>query len=175
MEPKTSRGPLWFGIGLVVVIVGIVTWIYFLQPPAGLNFGIQLSANQANIFVGDPFALSVVVTNDSQSAMQSSSIALVLPQDVVSADEPNARVVTLPVGTVATGGVSHQTFNLVVVGTQNTVEDFTAKVLYNVPGSSAQFENDGTLDLPVSQQAIGMNISAASNVFSGQNFPTTIT
>jgi hypothetical protein len=174
MDQKTSRGPLWFGIGLVVIIIGIVTWIYFLQPPSGLNLGVQLSTDQANVFVGDPFALSVVVTNDSQSAMQSSSIALVLPQDVISADDPGARVVTLPVGTVGMGGVSHQTFNLIVVGTQNTVEDFTANVLYNVGGSSAQFENNGTLDVPVGQPAVGISVSAPANVFSGQNFPVTV-
>ncbi len=174
MEPKTSRGPLWFGIGLVVIIIGIVGWIYFLQPPAGLNFGIQLTTNQANVYVGSPFALSVVVTNDSGSAMQTSSIALVLPQDVVSADDPGARVVTLPVGTIENGGVSHQTFNLVVVGTQNTVEDFTANVLYNVAGSSAQFQNSGTLTLPIGQPAVGINVSAPASVYSGQNFPVTV-
>jgi hypothetical protein len=174
MEPKTSRGPLWFGIGLVVVIIGIVTWIYFLQPPAGLNFGIQLSTDQPNVYVGAPFTLSVVVTNNSGTAMQTSSIALVLPQDVLSADNPGARVVTLPVGTIATGGVSHQTFNVIVVGSQNTVEDFTARILYNVAGSSAQFENDGTLNVPVGQPAVAVAVSAPGNVFSGQNFPVTV-
>ncbi len=174
MNPKSSRGPLWFGIALVVIVIGIVGWIYFLRPPGSLNLTVQLSTNPTNIFVGDPFTLSVLVTNDSGSKMQSSSIALVLPQDVVSADSPNARVITLPIGTVDTTGVSHQDFHLVIVNPQNTVEHFTAKVLYSVSGSSAQLENDGTLDLPVGQPAVGITMQAPASVFSGQNFPLTV-
>jgi hypothetical protein len=171
---QTSRGPIWFGIGLVVVVLGVVAWIYFLQPSQALNLNIQLTANPTTVLVGDPFDVSVSLANNANSAMQNASIAIVLPQGIVSVGAPAQSVVTQTIGDLNAGGVSHQDFQLVAVAGTNSVVHLTAKVMYGTTGSSAQFENDGSLSLPIGGPAVSVNLSAPSQVFSGQNFPVTV-
>lgn len=171
---KTSRGPIWFGVALVVIVAGIGAWIYFLQPPGGLDLGIALSTNPANVLVGDPFTLSVIVTNNSASALENASISLVLPANISSLDSPDERVVTQPLGNLDGSGVSHQDFHLIVTGDPNTIADITAQVMYGASGSSAQFENDGSLEMPVGDPAVTVSLNTPQDVFSGQSFPIAV-
>ncbi len=170
----SNRGPIWFGIALVIVVGAAGVWIYFIQPSQALNIGIQLATNPANIFVGDQFDLSITLTNNSGSAMQNASVAIVLPSGVVSTDSPSQRVITQPLNTIDPGAVSHKDFHLVATSGANTVFHITAKVIYNADGSSAQFENDGGIDIPLGQPAVTASVSAPASVFSGQNFPIVV-
>src|ERR1700691_1330995 len=95
---STSRGPIWFGIGLVVIVLGVVAWIYFLQPSQALNLNIQLTSNPTTVLVGDPFDVSVSLANNANSAMQNASIAIVLPQGIVSVGSPTQSVITQTIG-----------------------------------------------------------------------------
>jgi len=169
-----SRGPIWFGISLVVIVLGVVAWIYFLQPSQALNLGIQLTSNPTTGLVGAPFDVSVSLANNANSAMQNASIALVLPQGIISVNSPAQSVITQSIGNLNAGGVSHQDFQLVAIGGTNSVLHITAKITYSTTGSSAQFESDGSLDLPIGGPAVSVNLSAPSQVFSGENFPVTV-
>jgi len=170
-----NRGPIWFGVALVVIVAGVGAWIYFLQPTQALNVGVQLGASPSQVFVGDPFKLSVTLSNNSASVMQSTTVSIVLPDGIVSLDAPNQRVVTQSLSNpVDPSAVSHQDFQLVAVGGANTVVHATAKVVYSVAGSSAQFESDASVDVPIGQPAVTASISVPGNVFSGQNFPVTV-
>ena len=171
---NSSRGPIWFGVALVAIVLAIGGWIYFMQPSQALNVGIQLSANPANVLIGDQFTLSVALSNNSGSALKNAAIALVLPSNVVSVETPGQRVISQPLGSVDANGVSHEDFHLMAANAANTLAHFTAKVTYSAAGSSAQFENDGALDVAVGGPAISVNIFAPGNVFSGQNFPVTV-
>ena len=170
-----NRGPIWFGVALVVIVAAIGVWIYFISPPQGLNVGIQLSTTPANTAIGDPFDLSAALTNDSGQAMENAAVSIVLPSGLVSVDSPNQRVVTQTLGSVGAGSVSHQDFHIVATNGQNALAHVTAKVTYTVTGSSAQFESDQSIDIPVGQPAVNVSITAPQSVFSGQNFPTTLT
>lgn len=178
MNPDTksiSRGPIWFGIALIITIAGIGGWIYFLQPnQSALDVGIALTSNPTSVLVGQPFDLSVALTNNAASALQNASISLVLPQNVVSESAPSQRVITQSLGDVSAGGVSHEDFELIATGGANTVVHFTANVTYSAEGSSAQFNSNGGLDLPLGQPAVGIDLSVPTQVFSGQNFPITL-
>lgn len=170
-----NRGPIWFGIALVAVVAAIGVWIYFLQPAQGLNVNVQLTSAPGNVFLGDPFDVSVALSNNSNSAMQTSSVSLILPNGIISVDSPNQRVVTQMIGTVDASGVSHRDFHLVATGPANTVFHIGAKVTYAVSGSSAQFENDGSINVPAGQPAVTAALVVPNtSVFSGQNFPTIV-
>lgn len=155
-------------------MLAIGGWIYFMQPSQGLNVGIQLTATPANVLVGDQFTVSVALINNAGSALKNASIALVLPSNAVSVDSPTQRVVSQSLGSINAGGVSHEDFHIIITGSPNALAHFTAKVTYAAADSSAQFENDGTLDVPVGGPAISLNMFAPGNVFSGQNFPVTV-
>jgi uncharacterized repeat protein (TIGR01451 family) len=171
-----NRGPVWFGITLVVIVAAIGAWIYFIQPSASLDVAINLAATPANLFLGDPFDISVALANDSHSAMQTSSVSLILPNGIISADSPDQRVVTKSIGTLDPAGVSNQTFHLIATGPASTVFHVTARVTYRVNGSSAQFENTQGVDLPVGQSAVAASVSLPNtSVYSGQVFPITVT
>src|SRR5665213_2670856 len=171
---NSSRGPLWFGIALVAVILAVGGWIYFMQPAQGLNVGIQLSTDPTTVLIGDQFTLSVALSNNAGSALKSASIALVLPSNVVSVDSPSQRVISQPLGDVRAGGVSHQDFHLIVTSAANTLAHITAKVTYIAPNSSAQFESNSAIDVPIGGPAVTVNVFAPANVFSGQNFPVAV-
>lgn len=171
----TNRGPVWFGIALVVAVAAIGAWIYFVQPVQSLNVAMNLVATPQSVTVGDPFDLSVGFTNNSGSAMQNASVSVLLPNGVVSADSPDQRVVTQTVGDVSAGGVSHEDFHLIATNGANTVVHITAKVMYGVQGSSAQFNTSQSIDVPMGQPAVSVSIAAPNNVFSGQTFPMVIT
>lgn len=171
-----NRGPIWFGIVLVVIVAGIGAWIYFLQPMQPLNIGIQLSTTPSQVLVGDPFDLSVALTNNSASVMQSTTVEVLLPSDIVSPAVPaGQQIVTQSLAAIAPSDLSHQDFQLIATGSENTVVPITVKVLYSVTGSSAQFENDETINIPVGQAAVTASIVAPGTVFSGQNFPVAVT
>ena len=174
MNPS-FRGPLWFGIALLAVIAAVGAWLYFLKPvEKSLDVSVALTANPANVFIGDPFDLSLVITNNATTALSSATIELILPQNVVSAETPTERVITQPIGMIDPAALSHQDFKLVATNGANSIANVVAKILYNSAGSSAQFENDGSLNIPIGEQAVSLNISAPANVFSGQNFPVAI-
>jgi uncharacterized repeat protein (TIGR01451 family) len=173
MNPS-SRGPLWFGIILVVVILGVAGWIYFLQPNQNLQVDVAMSANPSSVLVGDPFTLSVVLTNNSGATLKNATINLVLPSGVASVNSPNQRVLTQTLGNVDANGVSHEDFPIVVTGAPNSVIPISAKVTYNAAGSSAQFESDSAMSLAVGQPVVSVSVAAPATVFSGQNFPIAV-
>ena len=170
-----SKNLVWFAAALVAIILIIGGWLYFMQPAQGLNVNLALTTNPATVFAGNPFTLSVALANDSSAALNRATISLVLPANVSSIDSPNLRVVSQSLGNVDANGVSHETFNLIASGVPNTVAHFTANLTYTAAESSAQFQTQNSADVPIGQPAIGVNISAPANVFSGQNFPITVT
>jgi uncharacterized repeat protein (TIGR01451 family) len=178
-EPSGSlrgfRGPIWFGVALLVVIGGILAF-YFLTPSQGLNVAISLTTNPGTLTTGDQFTLSASFSNNSGSVLKGAVIAVVLPADVYSVDNPSARVVEASLGDVSAGASSHEDFQLAAVGAPNTVEHFTGKLTYGETGSSASFEADNNLDVAVGAvPAVGVEISAPPSAISGVNIPITVT
>jgi hypothetical protein len=99
----------------------------------------------------------------------------VLSSGIASVDSPSQQVVTQAIGNVSAGGVSHEEFHLIVTGGTDTVQHIVANLTYNTAGSSARFETTMASDIPVGQSAIGVSVKAPASVFSGQDFPITVT
>lgn len=174
------KGPIWFGVCLVTVMLSVGGWLYFKSLNQGPNLGVHLSVNStstnpSSVLVGDPFTLSVVVSNDSSAGVTDVSMQLVLPDNVISVTAPDQRILTQSIGAIDAGGVSHEDFHIMIVGGANTVQHFTAKVIYATAASSAQFESDGSLDVPAGSGAIAVSVTAPQSVYNGESFPLEIT
>lgn len=170
---RSFRGPLSFGVIFALIIVGAVTWFSF-QPNQSLNVAVNLATNPANILVGDEFTLGASFHNDAGQTLAGATLTVVLPDGIVAVDSPDQRVLTKFLGDISPNGLSHQDFKLVATGSANSVFHLRARLVYGTAASSAQFESDGAIDVVVGSAAIGVDIAAPANVFSGQNFPITV-
>lgn len=173
--PKTHAF-LWAAV-IFVAIVGLgLLYFFLLKPQAGLNVTIGFQPDQG-IMVGEPFKLSVPLTNNSQNILKDATLLISLPSDVSFVGQsPSQRVMQQTVGDIGPGSINNNTFNLIVTGSPNSVQHVDAKLLYDTDISpKTQFETDGGGDLVVGGPAVTLALNPPVNVVSGQDFDTTIT
>lgn len=172
--PK-SRVVLWSVIGVVVVVGGVGAYLLFFRPTVSPNVTITFSKPD-QILVGDPFTLSVTLSNDSSGALQNAMLSVLLPANVSFAGQSATQsVMQQTIGNIEPGSINDQDFNLIVTGDPNSVEHITTQLTYSTASSAKnQFETDGAVDVTVGGPAISLNILPPPSIFSGQNFNMTL-
>jgi uncharacterized repeat protein (TIGR01451 family) len=173
------HGFLFFtlGIFLLIALAGFV--YYLLLPPATPNIAITFSA-PSSVMVGEPFPLTVTVSNESKSVLQNANLNISLPNDLsFVGEDPSQRAATESVGTL-----SSQTINppqtVQVIATANstaspisgTTQTIGAQLTYQTASTATtQFQNTANTSITIgTQSALSLLYSAPSSIFSGQNF-----
>ncbi len=164
----------WAGWVLAVVVFGLLAggaYYFFFRNPNGPNVGLEFS-KPGRIFLGDPFALSLSLSNYSESVLKNAKLSLILPDGVSFVGQSQGqRVAEQSVGDLGPGSINQQSFNLIVTSGPEAVKHIQARLVYTTAQSkNAQFESSGEADLLVGQSAVSVNFSAPQNVFSGQDF-----
>lgn len=169
---KSSKAWIFIVVVLFILIlgVGVVYFLYFSGqegPKVGLEF-----SRPSQVLAGDPFTLAVSFSNYSDSLLKNAKLSLFLPEGVYFLGQSQSqRVAEQAVGDLGPGSINQQSFNLIATGEGNTLKRIEAKLSYmSGGGSSAQFESAGQTDILIGQPAVGLNLSAPQNVFSGQDF-----
>ncbi len=169
--PRKSHAVLWASIVFFAIFLAGVFYIFFMRTPAGPNVAINF-APPSQILTGDPFSITVTISNYSSNILKGASLSILLPDNIsFAAQGPSQRVMDQSLGDLGPGSVSPQTFTLIATGNPDSVQHLTAKLVYSTDASpKSQFETDGGADLLVGGPAIGLNFAAPSAIFSGQNF-----
>ncbi|MGC9968856.1 MAG: hypothetical protein ABSC29_03985 [Minisyncoccia bacterium] len=181
MEPPKSHAPLWFFIVFFVVLAGGgALYFFFLRPAAGPSVSIEF-VKPDNILVGDPFPLSIALTNYSSNILKGATLSIMLPDNISFVGQSlGQRVMEQVIGDLGPGSIykfnGDSSPNLIVTGDPKSVKHINAKLTYSTDAASkTHFETDGGVDLMVGIPAITLTINPPSNIFSGQNFDVVVT
>jgi uncharacterized repeat protein (TIGR01451 family) len=156
---------------LIFSFIAALGWaaIYFFKPAAShvtLDFDVP-----GEVRAGKPFDLSVSYSNFSDRQIEDAKLSLIVQQDVsfvgLSRDQ---RVKDVSIGTIGPGSLGKEQFQLLVLGSSETVKHVTARLRYRISGSSSEFEREETADLTVEQSAVLLNIKAPEKIQSGETF-----
>lgn len=143
---------------------------YYFTRPAGANVAMEFSRPD-QIFSGQPFVITISVSNNSDQVLKNAKLSLYLPDKVYNLNgSQNQRVIESALGDVGPGSVAPNNFRLLVVGDSQTLKHIESRFSYQLNGSSAEFENKSAADLSVGQRAIDLSFDAPQSVFSGSSF-----
>jgi hypothetical protein len=163
------HGLLFFTIGIFVVIA-IAAFVYYLVlPPPVPNVTISFS-NPGSIVIGEPFPLTITVSNNSKSVLNDGQLNISLPADISFA---SGTVATQDVGTLSSLTINPpQTIWLVATGDPGTVQTVGVVLTYQTAATGAtQLATNASTALAIgTQSALTITYNAPASIFSGQNF-----
>ncbi len=145
-------------------------FVRLLQPNVGLEF-----SKPDQVLLGQPFSISVSFSNYSDQILKNAKLSLLLPDGISFLnDSSDKRVLEQAVGDLGPGSVNQQTFTLIALSGSQTLKRIDAKLAYGTGGSSAEFQSQSGIDIPIGQPAVGLTFDTPQNVFSGEQFDVTV-
>ncbi len=168
---------IWFFVLCSAFVAGAVFYFFFLRSTQGPNVSISF-AKPDQVFVGDPFILSVSLVDNSEIALDNTILAVTLPDGFSFVGQSSdQRVMEQAIGDIGPGSIGKKDFNIIATGDPNAIGHITAKLVYGISTTNkATFESDSVIDIITENApAIGLNFTIPQNVFSGQDFDTTVT
>jgi hypothetical protein len=168
---RRERGPFLIAIIVFVLAMAALSYFAFLRKPAGPSVGIEFQT-PVSVLAGDPFSITVSLSNYSDIVLKKVRVSLVLPDGVSFTEQsPEQRVIELAIGDFGPGSTNPYSFNLIVTSGSNVLKHIQAKLIYATDQSaSAEFESDGATNVSVGQPAIGLNLTAPQSIFNSQDF-----
>jgi uncharacterized repeat protein (TIGR01451 family) len=159
------------GILLLIALVGIV--YNLVLPPATPNIAITFSA-PSSVMVGQPFPLTVTVSNESKSVLQDVNLNISLPEGLsFVGEDPAQRTLAESVGTLSSQTINPpQEVQVIATANPGTTQNIGAQLTYQTAATAAtQFQNTANASLAISaQSALSLSYNAPSSIFSGQDF-----
>jgi len=177
-EPRHGRSParaiaISVILALIVLIVGV--GYYVISKPKNVDIGLEFTKpNQ--VFLGQPFQLTVNFANYSDAILEGTKLSLTLPDGVsFVGQQADQRVMEQSTGDLGPGSVNQQTFNLIVLGGAQSLKHLDAKLIYQIPSrSSGQFESGSSVDVAVGQPAVSLALTTPDKVLNGEPFAVTV-
>lgn len=155
--------------------LGVALFSYYRGAITVSSKNVDLSI-LGNAFVsgGDELPIQVEVANKNATDLVNAQLVLNYPKGAT--DQTGTDVVQLeqPLGTIASGKTKSQDFVAVLYGEQGTSRTITAKLTYQLAGSSATFEKDATFSVMISSSPVGLTVDAPTAVVSNQPFTITL-
>jgi len=170
-----QHGMMFFTIGIFVLIAFVASVYYLLLPPATPDVVVAFS-DPGTVVLGEPFALTVTVSNESKSVLQNADLNISLPAGIVPVGSDPTQpqsVVTKSLGMMSSGTINPpQTVTLVAIADSGTTQPIGAQVTYETASTGAtQFQNIASTTVAIgTQSALSLSYAAPSGIFSGQNF-----
>lgn len=173
-NPRRSSDGIIMGVICVALIVGGFGFYKFFIHPASPQTNSKISlefGKPTQILIGEPFAVSVSISNYSDNILKNAKLSLFLPDGIYFVGQPNEqRVSEQVVGDLGPGSINKQTFNLLALGGDPT-RRLETKLNYSFSQASiAQYESSAFLDLLINQPAVAINLGVPQTVFNGQDF-----
>ncbi|MDO8664856.1 MAG: hypothetical protein Q7K44_04950 [Candidatus Liptonbacteria bacterium] len=151
-------------------------YYYFFMRPAGANVAIEFSVNPDQVFAGNPFILTIPVSNFSDQVLKNVRLSIYLPDKISYLDgSSDQRIVEKNIGDIGPGSVnSNNDFKLLALGDVQTLRHIEAKLAYQLAASTADFESKSGVDISVGQQAVDLSFDLPQGVFGGSSFDMTV-
>ncbi|HUZ93072.1 MAG TPA: hypothetical protein VNG29_03715 [Candidatus Paceibacterota bacterium] len=172
---KPSRA--WIGwLVLIFAVIGIViAGIFYLRRPQGPTVAFDFS-KPGQVFVGDPFNLSISLSNYSDAILKDAKMSLQLPAGISFVGEPqDQRVMEFEIGDVGPGSIesSSSSFPELIVtdgSLVNRLAHFMATFSYDTGSGSPTLQASDATDVFVGGPAVTLNITAPQSVLNGEDF-----
>jgi uncharacterized repeat protein (TIGR01451 family) len=168
---------LFFTIGIFLLIALVGTVYYLLLPPATPNIVIDFSA-PSSVVVGEPFPLTVTVSNESKSVLENATLNISLPSGLsFIGEDPTQRVAAESVGTLSSQTINPpQTVQVIATANPGTAQTIGAQLTYQTAATAeTEFQNSANTSITIgSQSALSLSYTAPSAIFSGQNFDVAV-
>ncbi len=159
--------------GVLALVVGGLT--LFFTGFGGSRPTVQLDAFVPSLIArGVPFDLSVEAMNQSDVAITGGTIEVRLPEGVRPAEGDQSRaVLSADISSVAPNTLTKQSFKLLPLGGENTVEKVSIVFSYT-SGSGSRFETTFSKEVMISKAAVTVTVAVPDKVISGSTFETVI-
>ena len=171
-EPRKPSKIKWLIVLFSVFIVGGSLALFFLlgresNPHiAGVEF-----KKPDSVLIGEPFVVSVSVTNPSNQILQDARLILNLPVGVsLVGQQETLRTVERMIGDITPGSLTPNTFNLIALGDNLSLARLSATLEYRVSGSKVEYSEKSEVDVALSQPAISLDMEGPSSVLSSESF-----
>jgi len=163
---------------LVIALAGF-SYYYFFMRPAGANVAIEFSVTPSQVLVGNPFTLTIPVSNFSDQVLKNARLSISLPDKISYLDGSSGqRIIEKNIGDIGPGSVNSNgngnDFRLLALGDAQTLRHIDAKLSYQLTGSTADFESKSGIDISVGQQAVDLSFDLPQGVFGGSSFDITV-
>ncbi len=176
--PKPKRWMVALAVLAFAAIAGfgvytVIARIFF----AGQISNISLEFSKpSQVLVGEPFSVSVSISNYSDNVLKNAKLSLFLPEGIFFVGRPNGqRISEQVVGDLGPGSINQQSFNLLALEKTDVLRRLEARLTYSFSQtSSAEFQSSASLDLLINQPAVALDVGAPQSVFGAQDFDVKI-
>ncbi|MEN9337773.1 MAG: hypothetical protein RIQ41_87 [Candidatus Parcubacteria bacterium] len=117
---------------------------------------------------GESTPLVVSLTNRNQVELTNASLTLMYKQGTGAQDEQEKVQVRRELGTVTSGDLKRQDFDVVLYGSEAEARDITLKLEYKVPGSNALFSKVVVSQVVLKSPPLSIRIEGPDSLSAGQ-------
>lgn len=174
-ERRGSAGTVFLVVMVVLLIgaAGAFGYLYFFATPKP-SVAIEITKPD-EVFVGEPFLVTVAYSNESDQVLKNAQIGLAIPEDIVFVGGKDERARDEAIGDIGPGSINRKAFTLLVTKGEQSIKSISAKLRYGIEGSAkAQFESATRVDVAVGRTSISLAFTTPQTVFSGERFETKI-
>jgi hypothetical protein len=174
---------MFFIIGILLAAGLAIFVVYLLLPPAAPNIAISFS-EPSSVIIGQPFPLSITVSNQSKSVLKNAELNIILPAGIsFVGEDPGQQATTEQIDTLSSQTINPpENLELIATGAAGaasiagTSQTISAKLIYETAETdNTQYETDGNTNVVIgAQPAVTVTYNAPSNIFSGQNFDLSV-
>jgi len=160
-------------LSFVIIAAAFAGYKFFLGGPSVSDKNINIIIGGPSIVsAGSAIALDLRVENRNAQAIEGAVLKITYPKDSRSSDD-RTKVLssdTINIGTLGSGKSSGKQISFVLYGQKDDSEVFTARLEYQVAGSSAVFVKEQTFNIVIGTAPIIFNVSVPKTVVSRQPF-----
>lgn len=156
----------------VAVLLGLSVFL-FIRWSSPKDAEVEVSVPDT-VQSGVPFPLTVAVSNDSNVTLKDVQAVITLPEKFIFAGPERVSFINKSLGSLEVGDIVKQDFQVISLGNENTVAQFTTVISY-VPGAfRSRFEKNITKNIIVADDGVVLEVIPPVKVFSGEVFTTDI-
>ena len=162
----------------ILIILFAAGAIFLFSYFSGKNSGVVAMefTRPDHVSVGEPFSLTLSLSNTSGEVLKNARLLLTLPDGVAFLGQPqDQRVRDRALGDLTSGNVANEPIDLIVLSGAYSAKRIEAKLSYVLPGTSAAFEQTSQVDVSVRDAAIRLSLAGPESVLSGERFPLQVT
>ncbi|MEK7554891.1 MAG: hypothetical protein AAB518_02835 [Patescibacteria group bacterium] len=158
-----------FSILLILIIGGGGAYLWYQSRGArGLELALTLPDE---VSAGVPFILGVSASNDSSSVLKNVELIVELPEGVVFVGSaPDKNFSSKTIGNLGAGSLAEETFELLALGSEQSVKEVRASITYVPESIQSKFEKETTGTFTVLGGGLAIDLSIPEQVFGGEEF-----
>lgn len=164
-------------VGTVVALALIAgaSWYFLVSHTNPIDLAVDI-AHQGEVRVGEPFLVSINLTNDSERILSNVDIALSLPVGImVVGRATNSLIVESSIGDMEPQSATKEEITLIALRDPQSIKQLSVKATYHSPTDPrATFEVRETSELRLGSPALPISFSFPEKAIINEEFPITI-